>query len=309
MKISHILVLLSLLLLISPVFGAAQLEWSKTIGFCVTAVDSNSAGTLMLAGLGNGSIFAYDNEGNLSWAYNTNSSAASRLIKKVAADSSGDIAWINSAGQCGYLSYNGVSAGQVLTGRNYTDVAISSDGAYYATTELSPARVTVRYQNGTTFAENSSFGVANWTKLGYSPDNSWLVTANQSDDTLYFWNISAWTGWEQFNPSHDSTKNVSQQFIDTFPYRQNISILGAATASKGIILANVSNVTEITKVNNSYYFYNPSTMGKYVYATLPGNLSNNQIGLLNLSRIEGNYYYLVFRPNFTNYNLYYGNTS
>jgi hypothetical protein len=314
MRLSYILLMICFLMVLLPPVsaGVAQLSWTKTIGYCVTAIDTNPTGTLILVGLGNGSIFAYDNTGNITWSNSTNTTATSRAIKKIVADSSGNIAWISTANETGYIAYSGAVAGIVSgTGRNMTDVAITGDGGRYITTELSPPRIIVRYPNGSSEVQNTTYGASTyWTKVGYDPFGTWVVTANQSDNTLYFWNFSAWTGWEQFNPNRVVTKNASQIHLDSFPYRQNISV--NESGSIGLTFRNnTTNITYIQKLNNSYYEYNSLNTGPYFYWTVPGNISDNQTGLLNLSWINtsSSQYNIVLRSNRTNYTIYYGNTS
>jgi len=309
MKIFYILALICLLfVLVPPASAVAQIAWTKTIGYCVTAIDINQAGTLILVGLGNGSIFAYDTTGNITWTNSTNATAGSRAIKKIAADSSGNIAWANMAGENGYIAYTGISAGKVSPGTNVTDVAIMSDGSRYATTELSPPSLKIHYPNGSDFVYNTTFTGATWSKIGYDPSGAWVVTASQSSNVLYFWNLTTWTGWEEFNPAHTPVKTPDQINIDTFPYRQNISVEGSG--SKGLTFHQTTNVTYIQKLNNSYYEYNPANTGNYFYWTRPGYVADTQSTLLNLSWINtsNSNYYVVLKPGYTNYTIYYGKT-
>ena len=308
MKIVYFAIALCLILLLfQPVnAGVAQLAWSKTIGYCVTAIDTNSIGSALYVGLGNGSIFAYDTAGNVTWANVTNSTATNRAIKKIVADGAGDIAWISMANETGYISNTGTVAGIVRgTMTNISDVAIMGDGSKYATTELSPPSLKLRYQNGTPYLYNTTFTGAMWSKIGYDPNGEWVVTASQSSNVLYFWNISAWTGWEEFNPTHVA-KNASQIFLDIFPYRQNISVEGSG--SKGLTFHQTTNITYLQKLNNSYYEYNPANTGNYFYWTRSGYLNESQIGILNLSWINNSNYYVVLKPGYTNYTIYYGQT-
>lgn len=306
-----LLLLICCLLVIPPVSaGVAQLTWTKTIGQCVTAIDTNPTGTLILVGLGNGSIFAYDNTGNISWTNSTNTTSTNRAIKKIVADSAGNIAWISQANETGYIAFSGTVGGIVKgTGRNITDVAILQDGTRYATTELNPPRVAIRYLNGTMEIQNTTYGTATyWTKIGYDPYGTWMVTANQSNNILYFWNLSAWSGWEEFNPTH-TVKNTSQIFLDTFPYRQNISVAGSG--SIGLTFHSTTNTTYILQLNASYFEYNPANTGSYFYWTRSGYLNETQTGIVNLSWIDtitNSNYYVVLQPGYTNYTIYYGNT-
>lgn len=318
MKSNNLICIVALMLLILvPAAGAvASLTWFDDMAnsVCITAIDTNFDASLILVGLGNGTILAYDNNNTILWAVNTNASVVNISIKKIVADSNGNIAWINNGGQSGFISSTGArgNATAEVTNRNITDVAIDDDGTFYATTELANgalnSRLIIHAQDGTAYAQNSTYNSANWTKLGYDPLGEWIVTSNLSDDTLYFWNVSSWLGWNEFNPTHTASKNNSQLQLDSFTYRYNISLLGAATQNKGVLFAGVSNVSDVIKINNSYYFYNNAT-GKYPYWTFPGNLSNNQSTILNSSRLSGIYYYAVLNPNFTNYTFYFGNTT
>ena len=312
---SYILLLLCVLLtfaIIQPASaGVAQIMWTKTIGQCVTAIDTNPTGTLIFVGLGNGSIFTYDQAGNITRSYSANSTSPKRAIKKIVADAFGNFAWISEANESGFIASTGVVAGIVRgTGRNMTDVAIEGDGTGYATTELKPPHLALRSINGVPFIENTSFGTNTyWTKIGYDPSGTWIVTANESSNMLYFWNLTTYVGWDEFNPLHTSVKNSSQIFIDSFPYRQNISVEG--TGSKGIRFKSTTNTTFIQKLNNSYYEYNPANTGNYLYWTIPGNISNVQTDLLNLSWMNTSLstYNIVLKPGYTNYTVYYGNMS
>jgi hypothetical protein len=316
MRYWYIFPLLMILCIIPASASTAQLLWTKTIGDPVTAVDTSSTGTLIFAGLSNGTIFAYDPTGNISWVNATNTTATNKAIKKIVSDQYGDIVWISQANQSGYISSTGTVAGVTpATLTNFSDVSISGNGYYYITSELSPPKIAVRYPNGSIVAQNTSYGtVTGWTKLGYSPDNAWFVTANISDNRLFFWNISSWNGWEQFNPEHVSTKNQSLLFLDSFPYRANFSL--TSTKNVSIIFYNTSNVTSISKVNESFYFYNRALTGNYFlwqpYGTYP-NASNassmNQSQYLITSKISGNNYYIKLRSGTTNYSIYYGNFS
>lgn len=70
---------------------------------------------------------------------------------------------------------------------------------------------------------------------------------------------------------------------------------------------NVSNVTTPVKISDGYYFYNGLITGRYYYFTLPGNLSNNQTTMLNMSYSDLTQSVYVTRPGYTNYTMYYGN--
>jgi len=310
---SYILLLLCVLLtftIIQPASaGVAQIMWTKTIGQCVTAIDTNPTGTLILVGLGNGSIFAYDQAGNITWTNATNSTATKRAIKKIVADPAGNIAWISEANESGFIAFGGTVGGIVRgTGRNMTDVAIEGDGTGYATTELNPPRLALRNINGTPFIQNTSFGTNTyWTKIGYDPSGTWIVTANASSNALYFWNLTTYVGWDEFNPLHTPVKNSSQIFIDSFPYRQNISVEGSG--NKGLTFKSTTNTTYIQKLNNSYYEYNPANTGNYFYWTLPGKISNDQRSLLTSLVINGVYYSVILTAGNVNYTIYYGNTT
>lgn len=121
MKFSYILLALCLLILVFPVsaVGTAQLGWYNDTegGGCVTAVDTNDDGTLVIAGYWNGNITAYNIVVNVS---NSSASAtvawrnstypgpftSNNTIKKIVADENGNIAWISER-KAGYISSSG----------------------------------------------------------------------------------------------------------------------------------------------------------------------------------------------------------
>ena len=334
MKFSYGLLAICLLILICPLVsaGTAQLGWYNDTegGGCVTAVDTNDDGTLVIAGYWNGNITAYNIVVNVSnssasatvaWHYRTNTTLAmttNNTIKKIVADENGNFAWITER-EAGYISSAGAVGSQKLFYQNCSDVALRP-GSVYAVTSLRsgaiPSNITVYTIGGTLYAQNSSFGTnANWTSIGYDPNNEWIVTSNQSSNRLYFWNITTWTGWEQFNPTHTASKNASQQFIDSFPYREGISITDPASGEASLTFINTGGVSYITQINNSHFYYNAANTGSYFYWT-NGTLLNtsnvlfNQTNILNLSTIgsDGNYH-VVLRRGITNFVAYFGNAS
>jgi hypothetical protein len=337
MKFSYFLLALCLLILILPVSaGTAQQSWYNDTegGGCVTAVDSNSAGTLVIAGYWNGNITAYTmtvntTDNNVSavvaWRNRTNNTGATNTrnaIRKIVADSSGNIVWMNDRNETGYISSTGAVGSKInSTTQNISDIALRADGGMYAATYLrsgtTPSKIVIYNTDGSIYAQNTSFGTsANWTNVGFDPNNQWIITSNQSHNRLYYWNITSWTGWEEFNPTHTASKNLSQQFIDSFPYRESINITASASTKGIIFVNNTTNTSTVLKINDTLYQYNRINIGTYFWWQRTGNLSNAtnvseqpQNGLLNLSYVNGNYYYVVFRPitGVTNYTFYMGN--
>ena len=327
MKILPILLLVSLLLLIPFVSAStAQIGWINTTygAICVTAVDTNVDGTMIMVGLGNGTILVYqmnintsDNTANavqlLVYSTNSSGSVPKKAIKKIVADTNGNFAWISEANETGYISSAQAIASHIHgTNTNITDVEIR--GNMYAISELNPPRIRIFNSDGTLYAQNTTFGTATkWVNIGYDPNNEWLVSANESSNRVYFWNISSWTGWTDFNPTYTASKNVSQQLVDTFPYRMTLN-LTPLTGNKGIFFQNTSTVTQPTKINNSYYQYNSAYDGQYFYWTINNNLSNTpQSSILNMSIINGSgintNYSVMFGPGQQNYTIYFGNPS
>lgn len=328
----YLWITLFLIALILPVSaGTAVQSWYNDTegGGCVTAVDTDSAGTLIIAGYWNGNITAYnivvntsDNTatGTVAWTNRTNNSAAvttRNAIKKIVADDNGNIAWISEKNQTGYISSAGAVGSKVTLNQNLSDVALRADAGAYAVTMLrsgtTPSQVIIYDTAGTIIARNTSFGAnANWTQVGYDPSNQWIVTANSSSPRLYYWNITAWSGWTDFNPTKTASKNVSQQFLDSFPYRATLN-LSPNTGDRGIFFQNTSAVTTLTKVNASYYQYNSAYVGQYFYWVIDNNLTNTQSAVLNMSIINGSgvntNYSLIFSPGYYNYTAYYGNSS
>lgn len=326
MRSQYLLIILCVLALISFVsaLGTPTLVWDNSTGAinntCITAIDTNSAGSMVIVGYGDGNITAYSTTDNLTvatplWTMIANKTPPYQVrgIKKLVADANGDVAWISNSNGTGVISSSGAVASWINnTGRNITDVAISPDGVTFAITELYPSRITIYHANGSIHAQNTSFNGANWTKIAYDPANAYILTSNQSDpyNRSYFWNVTSWTGWEQFNTYHTASKNSSQIFLDTFPYRENFSFsAGDSANSNRIWMYNVSNVTTPIKISNGYYFYNGLTTGRYYYFTIPGNLSNNQTTMLNISYSDLTQSVYVIRPGFPNVTMYYGNLS
>lgn len=322
MDSKYLFVILSIVLLIPFVsaLGTPTLVWDNSTAAinntCITALDTNSLGTMVVVGYSDGNVTAYSITANATvatplWSYVGNKTPPYqvRAIKKLISDANGDVVWTTKSNSTVFISGAGAIAGIINdTGRNITDIAIAPDGITYAITELYPPRVTVYHANGSIHSQNTSFTMANWTKIAYDPTNSYILTANSSDNKVYFWNMSSWSGWEQFNPVHTASKNSSQLFLDTFPYRENFSFsAGDSANSNRIWMYNVSNVTTPIKISNGYYFYNGLVTGRYYYFTLPGNLSNNQTTLLNMSYSDITQSVYVIRPGHTNYTMYYGN--
>jgi len=314
-SLSYGLILICLLLLcVIPVSAAtAEVNWTLRFGYCITALETNPSGSMIFVGLGNGTIYGLNSSNSTVWVNATNASAGPTFIKKIISTNDGSyIVWSSASNQTGMITG---TTGTVLsvnggTGRNITDIAVRSDGSMYAVSELNPPRITIYYQNGTIYAQNTSYGSATyWTSIAYDPLNTWLLSSNQSNNTVYFWNVSGWDGWEQFNPLHLPVKNTSQIFLDQFLYRENVSI-APNTASTGLVFYNVTNVTTPTKRLDGSYFYNRLTTGPYIYFTLPGNLSNNQTALINFSTVNSSgTLFVVLRPGYTNYTMYYGCTT
>lgn len=331
MKFSYILLIICLLIvLVTPVnAGTAKLSWFNNTGTnATTAVDTNADGSLFFVGFANGTIVGYnttinttDNtvEGNMIWRYQTNATdLLPNPIKKIVSDDNGNIVWINNKSQSGYISYTGAVLSRTTNNSNITDISLLPNGLMYATTELrsgvTPTRIRIFNLDGTVFAQNVSFGTAtNWTRVGHDPNNQWLITANESSGRVYYWNITPWVGWTQFNRFQTVVKNSSQQWIDSFPYRQNITVNSAT--EKGLWFYNASNITYITRINNSHYFANFLNTGTWFLWMTPGNLTNAsnaterpQITLLNMSYSDANtLYFASLRPGYTNYTVYFGN--
>jgi hypothetical protein len=308
----YIIIGLVLLFLIFPVsaVSTAQLTWSKSVGDVFnypTVVDTTDNGTVIQVGMSNGSIFSYDLNGNIRWFLQTNGS-----IKKMESNANGTTAWINQRNESGLIQDNATlryyRPDQL---RNITDVAISRDGSYYAFTEKSGARINIQAYSGN-LTQNTSFGIANWTSIAFDPNSQWVVTANQSDKNLYLWNLTLYQGWLDFNPTKSVPKNASQINLDSFPYRRNLSIENYGSTTK-IYLLNVSNTNvssaHIYQLNQTYYQYNASDIGKYVYLTSYLNISD-QSNVVNASYFTNNSLVLGFKANVNkNFTMYYGNTS
>jgi hypothetical protein len=301
----YISIFILLILLVGIASGAnttTNLIWTKTIGVPVMWTDTNEYGTLVYAGLSNGSIVAYDNNGNWQWQYQTNAS-----IKKIMSDAAGNIVWSNSLNETGYISTGGASLSYHNdTFRNVSDISITKDGTNYAFTELYPPRVSVYGKNGAAFAINDSFPGRQWSKIAQDPLNTWIITANQSNNTLYLWNVSNYTGWSEFNPS--KTYNTTLSNIDSFPYRFNLSIDGYTNTSH-ITFTNNASVAYIEKRSATNYDYNSVTMGNYFNWQTPGNITVVQSSILNISSYNAGVYDVVFKPGYRNFTVYAGNTS
>jgi hypothetical protein len=335
MKLYFWITLLLLALILPVSAGTAQQAWYNDTegGGCVTAVDTNSAGTLIIAGYWNGNITAYnivvntsDNTatGTVAWSNRTNNSAASttrNAIKKIVADDNGNIAWINEKNQTGYISAAGAVGSKVTLNQNLSDIALRADAGAYAVTMLrsgtTPSQVILYDTSGGIIARNTSFGTnANWTQVGYDPSNQWIVTANSSSPRLYYWNITGWAGWDTFNPTHTFSKNASQQWIDNFAFNARLDVADPASGEASLTFINTSSVSYVTQINNSHFYYNALNTGRYFFWTANDfpNMSNpivNQSSYLNLSAIgsDGNYHVVVKRGLGGIFVIYFGNTT
>lgn len=320
----YLLYLVALLILVLPVSGAVEEIWNVSTPDNVTAVDTNYDASIIIIGTSGGNISIYNLSGSLLSLYRTNVSHFPRGIKKLVSTSNGDTIWSNEANQAGYLTSANVSTtiktwnhGTPIL-NNITDIAITADGGYWAMITQTPPRVFIYDSVGTLVAENTSInGPYNWTKVGFDASMSWLVTANKSNNTLLFWNVTPWNGWDQFNPNKTGSKNASQINIDRFQFRSylNISIPPGydATITFQADTANTSNLVPIVKYNNSHYWYRQSMTGTRMFFTpinyLPNasNTSDNQSYVLNMSYyLNGNYTVSLRNVSNGNFTIYYG---
>jgi len=300
----YLTILTICILLAYPVVATTTtgLMFEKSLDYSVTAIDTDEAGNYFYAGLSNGTIISFNNDGTVHWIYGTNSS-----IKEIKANSEGDIAWSNQLNETGIINTEKtVIWFRNNTYRNITEVSVSQDGTYYAFTELTPPRISIITQTGI-IAQNTSYGIANWTSMAYDPDSNWIVTSNLSDNKLYLWNLSVYEGWAQFNPTYSLPKNTSQTYLDSFPYRRNLSLSNYNANSHAYFINNTS-VTRIEKINNTYFSMNFLTTGKYLYLSGYGNMTD-QWNVLNSSYFANDTLTLTFRPTVKNMTFYYGNAS
>jgi len=300
-----IFIVLILFVICTPAMATTvtELKWSTILPYGVTATDTTQYGNYVYAGLANGSIYQYDLDGNFKWSYHTKGN-----IKKIISSADGDIVWINSAGEYGYLDVNGVSLSQFYhAGINVTDISMSKIGNYVVT-EATPANIYYYDKNGILLGSNVSFTDKLWTGVVFDPFSTWFVTSNQSSNYLHLWNITTFNGWTIFNPTNNSAKTADQINIDNFSYRSNFSVNDYNTSNNEFIFTDTSAVTYIEKVGVSSFQYNSANTGKYFYWTVTGNISADQSTLVPTSRCSGGVYTVILKHGYTNYTAYYGNT-
>lgn len=334
MKLKIIFILLLITCLVYPVSAAVDLVWDNTTQpDDINVVDTNYDATLIFAGTSGGNITAYNQSGCITWFLRTNTTdPGDRNITKIISTQDGALVWMGNSHTAGYISSSGnmIFNKTIPPTQNISDIAVSNDGGYWAMTVGTPARIFVYTAAGSLVAENTTIGgVVNWSHVGFNINEGWLVTANKSNNTLYFWNFTPWSGWVQYNPNKTGSKNTSQAFIDKFPYKMYLNISMPAgydvTLTFNTSNSNTSTTTPIVKLNNSYYEYRPTYTGNRFFWTpinyLP-NASNttyfmdNQSLVLNASYVSGGLYTVKLRnvtdiigTNGGNFTLYFGCTT
>jgi len=302
------ILLICIMIIPASATTTADLIWTKAVGDTFNypvAVDTTDNGTVVYVAMSNGSILSYNSNGDARWNYKTNGS-----IKKIVATANGSVAWINTRNESGVIVDNSSINRYTPDGlRNVTDIGISRDGEYYAIVEKSGARITITSVDTGTTIQNTSYGIANWTNIAYDPYSQWIVTSNQSDKNLYFWNLTIYTGWLNFNPTKSVPKNASQTNIDTFPNRTNISISNFNALTHITFTNSSANSTTLYQINQSVYQYYPINTGNYLYFTNYGNFTDGG-NCVNSSYIQNGSLVMSFAPTCTkNMTVYYGNKS
>ena len=251
-KIFNVFVIGMLLFTVIPVpvsaTTTASMVWKKDLVAGVTSVDTNEDGSLVIAGLDNGTIVAYDNSGNLQWQYDTGSS---NPIHKVVSDGSGNTAWIirGAGSRSGYINTTGVIESYNTYGSyNITDVAITRDGNYYAVSQLIPGKIFIYKKDGELYASNQSYANNKWELIGYDPYNNWITSVNRTDYRLYGWGILSQIGWD--------ANNLLKDVFHPFDYgsRRNITITN--TPQETVLIQATSCATA---VESGYLFKVPAS--------------------------------------------------
>jgi hypothetical protein len=204
-----LLIIVMMVLLVSPVmamidgnqlgyFYSYDLNFLKQHNSAITQVDTNSNGSIIQIGFVNGTIAAYNKSGTFLWAVATNGS-----IEKLISDENGDVVFMNSAQESGYISAAGTKASKfnVQTGMNLTDIGFTINGSHYITSSSTPySNLTLYNKTGNQIASftnsTNASGVLlsnvsfNFTQVALDPFGRWVTAINQSDEKLYLYNIS-----------------------------------------------------------------------------------------------------------------------
>jgi hypothetical protein len=278
--------------LIIPVSAAdteARLLYTKSLDYQINSVDTNADGSMIFAGLENGTVFAFDGGGNVLWSYHITSSG-SNSIKKIKATSLGDVAILDKYGDTAYIN----SAGTLMkkwdgsASTNVTDIDIDKNGGLWWKIQNTTTSSSISGMSSDTTVPytNSSYGTAFWTMAGYNNADGVLLTANQSADGIpservYLWNTTSYTGWLKFNPTK-SPPNSTLALLDSFPYSQNLSFTNGETDTVSLKFLHNSGATSITTNLNGSLNYNADTMGHYFLWTYMNQINTSQ-PMINLS--------------------------
>jgi hypothetical protein len=275
-KLGIFVICITLLFIIAiPVSATtvAQLSWSKPMpGIQVKSVDTDETGSLVVAGLSNGSILAFDAAGLQKWIITTNAS-----IKKLVSDKSGNTAWINTKNESGFITSAGVqTAFKNDSFRNTTDVSISQDGLYYSVSELSPGKLWVYGADGVVYASNQSYYFANWSLAQLDPVNEqYIIAANQSELKIQKWNVTSDIGWVETNPLNQ-TPNTSMKFNNSFGNRKTIDVSATGLQSFMIVTNGSNGLYNASRVfipSTSYFISNLRLRYKSNNTDIPFNVT------------------------------------
>lgn len=242
----------------------ASLAWSKSLTSSVNTVDTNEDGTIVFAGLTNGTIVSYDSSGSLRWFTPLNGS----ITKLRTVPDGSKIIAMNNLNQSYYIdgSNGSVIKGIIMNStRNVSDIGISRDGNYFMVSGSS--WVSIFDNNGSPYASNYTFAAQNWSISLQDPYNQYIIVANGVNKT-FRWNTSSILGWDNINVLRDIPK--------IFNYENKRIIYSDNPNSQTIYLH--LNASPYTVENASEIYMNDSYGCVYGDIVLVNNGSNTQYG-------------------------------
>jgi len=315
--------LLSNFILITPASAttSAVILFSKDFGSPVTWVDTNSDGSMVFAALENGSIIGMTSNGSV--VFNT-VARSGYGVSKIVSDDTGNLVWMDDTGvdqQSGYIYYTGVKGGAAAAyGRRVTDIDIAKNGSYWVRFSNDTALSYIRVYTPiglNPYLYNSPSGGLRTEKGQYDSENELFFATNVSNNSIYMFNISNYTGWLDLNPAK-LTKNLTLSTLDSFPYRMFINIPNAATAQTTLtFLPNYTADFNITRKSASEFWYNETRAGHY-YLWTNATSSTTNVTLTQTDYLETSYYNSTSKiynvtfhetPLVRNVSFYYGNPS
>lgn len=253
-----IVVLLFIVIVLIPA-GATTTEliWSKSLGSPVNTIDTSETGSIVFAGLTNGTILSYNSGGDLLWQLDLNGSITklktisdgSRLVAKNNINQS---YWIDGT--------NGAVIRTIFNtsmSANVSDIDISRDGQYFAV--VGNSSIVIYDYLGRPYVSNYTFPKQNWSLAALDPFMNWIVVTNGINKT-FKWNITSYVGWPEMNRYNGNERNQSNIINDNFTYKLLCNITYPYTNTSLIFVKNTSikSYPYIVQIDN-YYQFNKST--------------------------------------------------